>query len=32
MPEASATPNLVELVQQIVAATNARDFDAVMCF
>jgi uncharacterized protein (TIGR02246 family) len=32
MPEESATPGLVELVHRIVAATNARDFDAVTSF
>jgi len=32
MTEESATPDLVERVQQIVAAMNARDFDAAMSF
>ena len=29
MPEESTTPELVELVQRVVDAVNARDFDAV---
>ena len=32
MPEESQTPNLVERVQRIVAAVNARDFDAAVSF
>jgi ketosteroid isomerase-like protein len=32
MTEESTTPDLTVLAQQIVAATNARDFDAVMSF
>jgi ketosteroid isomerase-like protein len=32
MSEEPATPDLVELVQGIVASTNARDFDAVTRF
>jgi hypothetical protein len=30
MSEESTTPDLVERVQRIVAAMNARDFDAAM--
>jgi uncharacterized protein (TIGR02246 family) len=32
MPEESTTPDLVERVQQIVAAMNARDYDAATSF
>jgi ketosteroid isomerase-like protein len=32
MSEESTTPDLVERVQRIVAAMNARDFDAAMSF
>ena len=32
MPEKSTTPDLTVLVQRIVEATNAWDFDAVMSF
>ena len=32
MPEEYTTPDLTVLVQQIVAATNARDFEAVISF